>query len=241
MKKYILGLAMALCATTAAEAEVTVSGGVDLVSSYVWRGIDQTGPAFQPAMDVSAGNFSLSAWGSTPFAGDAKELDFTLGYGIGGFSISVTDYWWSGEGVPYFCSIPYNTSILEDEEATSSAGQHQQEVSVGFEFGEGFPLSITWSTMVAGDLDKSGDDQMYSTYINLAYPFAVSGVDCTASVGITPWEGAYASQFDVASVALCASKSIAISDKFELPIFVEVSAAPANHDAYLVAGVSFAF
>ena len=41
----------------------------DLVSSYVWRGMYQTGASIQPTLGFSVGNFSLTAWGSTDFDG----------------------------------------------------------------------------------------------------------------------------------------------------------------------------
>ena len=47
--------------------EFTVQG--DLVSSYVWRGVYQTGASFQPTLGFGIGGFSLTAWGSTDFDG----------------------------------------------------------------------------------------------------------------------------------------------------------------------------
>ena len=46
---------------------------------------------------VSYKGFSLSAWGTAGIEKeDTKEIDLTLGYATGGFSISVTDYWFNG-------------------------------------------------------------------------------------------------------------------------------------------------
>ena len=68
--------------TNANAQEFTVQG--DLVSSYVWRGMYQTGASFQPTLAFSVGGFSLTAWGSTDFDGYAstegmanKEIDVT--------------------------------------------------------------------------------------------------------------------------------------------------------------------
>ena len=206
---------------------VTVSGGADVVSSYTWRGLDQTGAAFQPGVAISAGGFTLSAWGSMPFdmGASAKEVDFTLGYAVGGLSLAVSDYWWSGETVPYF-----------------SDDTHYYEATIGYAFGEDFPLAISWNTMFAGaDVLATSGEQAYSTYIQFAYPFAVSTVDCTASVGITPWEGMYADGFDIATISLRASKDFLEGAKVSMPLFVEVVAAPAQQDMHLLAGVSVKF
>ncbi len=44
--------------------------GVDLYSSYVWRGIrNGTGTAMQPMLKFSVGPFSAGAWGSFDFHG----------------------------------------------------------------------------------------------------------------------------------------------------------------------------
>ncbi|MFI3317936.1 MAG: TorF family putative porin [Rikenellaceae bacterium] len=224
VRKFLLGLLASVCACSAVSAQVEVSGGVDFVSDYVWRGVEQgQGAALQPGMSVTAGNFTLGAWGSTGLglsdAFNGKELDFTLGYEVGGFSISLTDYWWDGQGAAYF-------------ESTA----HQLEASVGYSFGEAFPLGITWSTMVAGAYDEDN----YSTYINFSYPFSVSAVDCEVNLGITPWAGAYADGFDICSVSARFSYNLVETDKFTLPIFVETIFAPAMDDAFIVAGLSFA-
>ena len=72
----------------------------DLVSSYVWRGMYQTGASIQPTLGFSVGNFSLTAWGSTDFDGTsasagaaAKEIDLTAAYTLGrsGLTVSVAD------------------------------------------------------------------------------------------------------------------------------------------------------
>ena len=65
--------------------EFTVQG--DLVSSYVWRGVYQTGASFQPTLGFGISGFSLTAWGSTDFDGYKstkgqanKEIDLTAAY-----------------------------------------------------------------------------------------------------------------------------------------------------------------
>ncbi len=240
MKKYIFGLvaAVALCASVnTAKAEVEVTGGVDLVSSTVWRGgCAAAGPSLQPSATISAGGFSVTAWGSQTFNNAYSELDYTLAYSIGGFSVAYTNYWWTGTELP---SGDYSSYYFEKD-------SHFSEITVAYEFGEAFPLSISWNTMVAGETDLNDKGkQAYSTYIELSYPFAIASVDCAATVGITPWTGMYTysskGDFQVASIGLNFSKNIVETDKFELPLFVDASFSPAAKNAYLVAGLSFGF
>lgn len=68
----------------------SVSGGVDLVSRYIWRGFDllpENRPALQPSLTVDLGGsgFSLGLWGSFALAKwdeyrGANEIDLTLAY-----------------------------------------------------------------------------------------------------------------------------------------------------------------
>ena len=83
---FILIAALAIFLTAdlcARERGVKFSGGTDLVSTYVWRGVHESGPAFQPSLTMSAGNFSATAWGSVDFDSAYKEMDLTLAYALG--------------------------------------------------------------------------------------------------------------------------------------------------------------
>ncbi len=210
------------------EKKFTVTPGADIVSSYVWRGMYQTGASIQPSFSLSGAGLSLTAWGSTDFSNasdeyKAKEFDLTAGYGAGGFSMAVTDYWWSGEGARY----------------GNYSNSHYFEGTLGYTFGEKFPLSLTWNTMFAGgDKDEDGNLQ-YSTYIEAKYCFDVSGIEVSPSIGISPWKGLYSDGFGWNSISLKAKKEIALTNKYSLPLFVQVIAAPEHDNVFLIFGVSF--
>lgn len=216
-----------MCAVAASfaqeEKSITVDAGADLVSSYVWRGMYQSGVSFQPTLSVSGYGLTLGAWGSTDITAQFKELDYFLSYEIGGFSAAATAYWWLGEGSPYF-----------------HRSGHLIEGSLGYTFGESFPLSLGVNTMLGGEEDKDEDGkQQFSTYITASFPFSIKTVDCEVGVGISPAKGLYADKFDVATISAKASKKIEISDKFALPVFVELILAPAKDNAFLVFGLTF--
>lgn len=78
----------------------------------------------------------------------------------------------------------------------------------------------------------------YSTYIALTVPFKLSGLDWTAEVGLTPWEGAYADKFNVTNLTLAAAKKVPITSKFSLPLFAQVTFNPYTQGAYFVFGLS---
>ena len=102
MKRILLGAlaAAALFGTNHVAARnegVSFGGGSDLVSSYYWRGVRESGPALQPVLTMTAGNFSVTAWGSVDFSDSGyKEMDLTLAYQLGPVTLSVADLYWTG-------------------------------------------------------------------------------------------------------------------------------------------------
>ncbi len=216
-----------------AQDKVETSVGADLVSSYIWRGQDLGGVSIQPSLTLFYKGFSLGAWGSVGLEGsDTKEMDLTLGYTTGGFSVSVTDYWFNG-GEDYLHYDAHSTS-------------HVFEAQVGYDFGS---VAVNWYTNFAGaDYMKYDGDRAYSSYISIAAPFRLGGLDWTAEIGATPWETAFynvtddcpgSNGFTVCNVGLGASKGIRITDSFSLPLFAKAIWNPRTGGAYFVAGISF--
>ena len=116
--------------------------GADLVSQYIWRGQNLGDFSLQPTLGVGYKGISLSAWGSVGISNssDTKELDLILKYEHKGFSVGVTDYWFS-EGT-YFQYHAHKTT-------------HIWEGFVGYDFGF---LSATWYTNFAGNDGLNGSD-----------------------------------------------------------------------------------
>lgn len=210
----------------------------DLVSSYIWRGMYQTGASFQPTLGLSAGGFSLTAWGSTDFDGNvssegkaSKEIDLTAAYTFGnsGLTISVADLWWAGQGANKYFNFKSNETA------------HHFEGSIAYTLPiEKFPLSLAWYTMFAG-MDKNvKGEQNYSSYFEMNYPFTVKMVDLNATCGIVPYEAPQyaANGFCVTNVALKGTTGIKITDSFSLPIFVQAIWNPRLEDAHLVFGIT---
>ena len=227
MKKclFVLVFLSAVVSLPAQESKkLSLDTGMDLVSSYVWRGMYQTGASIQPSVGLSACGFQLGAWGSTDFSTTAKELDFTLSYEFSGFSVGVTDYWWNGEGVSFF----------------KERSGHYWEGQIGYTFGEAFPLALSVNAMISGGGDKKADGGRYhSTYVAAGYPFQVGGTDCEVGVGVSPWEGMYSEKFDVCSLSVKVSKGLSLSAGRSLPVFAELIFSPSNDNAFLVFGFSF--
>lgn len=111
-------LSAAMPFTAKAQDKVKASVGADIVSGYIWRGQDLGGVSLQPNASIAYKGLSLEAWGSvgiekTDADGyDAKEFDLTLGYSTGGFSVSITDYWYNtGAGYFHYGAPQYNPPV----------------------------------------------------------------------------------------------------------------------------------
>lgn len=229
MKKRFV-LAMMLVASTTAiaqdEIETTISG--DIVSSYIWRGLDLGSAAVQPTLGVGYKGLSLTAWGSYGLVNtaDTKEFDLTLAYTTGGFNIGITDYWFSAGLDPDARYFKY------DAHGTN----HVFEANIGYDFG---PLSLQWFTNFAGNdgLNKDGK-RAYSSYVEVAVPFRLATVDWTATAGVVPWATTSygTSGFAVTNLALKATKEIKVTDTFSIPVFGQVVGNPCSQKAYLVFG-----
>ena len=230
MKKYLLGAFAWLMATSAVQAQYNVETTVetDVVSQYVWRGMDLGHASIQPTLGVAYKGLSLSAWGTVGLtdANDVREIDLTLSYTTGGLNIGITDYW--------------NTDGLDSENRyfryNSHSTNHVFEASVGYDFG---PLSLQWNTIFAGnDGYNNSGERAYSSYIEAAAPFALGGCEWQATVGAVPYTTDYygADGFIINNVSLRAQRNIKITDTFSLPVFGQIAVNPSTEHAYFVFG-----
>ena len=218
----ILSVSTPLCAQDKVEASL----GVDLVNQYIWRGQDLGNVSLQPTLGASWKGLSLSAWGSVGItrAEDTKELDLTLSYSTKGFTVGLTDYWFS------------NGSYFQYKSGKTT---HIWEGFVGYDFKY---FTATWYTNFAGDDGLNNSlNRAYSSYIELKAPFRLAKLDWEGSVGIVPWATTIygTTGFACTSVGLKATKDFVIKEKYHLPIFVGLNANPDSGKMYLLCGLGF--
>lgn len=218
----------------------TISGGADIVSGYVWRGVYEAGVSFQPTFVLSAGNFSATAWGSVDFASTSyKEMDITLAYVLGPVTFSLADLYWEG-------SSAEQGNVSRNYFHFGSDSPHRVEAGINWCVSSQVPLTLSWYTILLGGADvNSSGKRAYGTYIEAAYPFAVKGVDMKAGVGVVPWNayGTYGinKDFYVQNVFLNAGKTWSLKSipSMQFGIFTGLSWNPASEDVNFVGGLSF--
>ena len=138
MKKLLLTATLLSIGLTSVPATAdghgsSISIGADIVSRYVWRGVDfGDGASVQPSISYASGAFEIGAWSSWGLTSNgANEKDLYLSFGAGPVDITITDYFFPTEGADFL-----------------DVGHHTIEVGAGFGAGS---LSLFAAMNVAGD------------------------------------------------------------------------------------------
>lgn len=216
------------------ESNFGVHVGTDIASSYIWRGLESSSALnIQPTLEFSFGNFFAGFWGSYAINGSYQEPDLYFGYGNDYFSLTLNDYHLNG-GIDYF-------------DLDNSTTMHAMDAALVINGPEVFPIQITASSMIWGadkkieSIDSLGnviyaDKNNYSSYLELAYPFAVSEVNLMLSLGFVPMESDFYGTENPAliNISLGASKEISITENFALPISFTVTANPTSQQMFFV-------
>lgn len=195
--------------------------GTDVVSNYIWRGSKfGTGPAVQPYIEFSTGNFAVGSWGSFGVTdNEAAEADLYLSYGFDfGLSVGLTDYYYPG--TDYF---DYSTV----------SGSHGFEVNLGYELGN-ISIGANYMLNEATTAGTAGGDM----YFELGYSFDAVSLFVGGGDGWHTLGGTAKGSFALCNIGLSVSKEIEISEKFSLPVSGSVILNPDTKQFFVVFGFS---
>jgi len=200
---------LAICTLKSTAQESSWSTGVDLYSSYVWRGAKfGSGPAMQPTVKYSKGGFSIGAWGSYCFStNEAMEADLFASYGFSlgessSLTFTVTDY--------YFPTAAY-----------FDGNSHYFEPMVGLALGK---LSLTAAYMTNAE----------DTYFEAGYTAGAVTLFAGAGNGQYTKDAA----FNLCNVGIKSSKTIKVTDNFSIPVNGSVILNPSTEQFHIVVGIS---
>ena len=228
-------------ASLLAQKKVEVEAQVDLVSKYMWRGLELGDISLQPQVEMSWQGLYLGAYANKGFSMlDEEEFDLSLGYRAPfGINLGVIDYWQTG--------VVTNDIYFQYDKGNTA---HQLEGNVGFECKY---FSLQGYCYFYGNDYKLDGTQAYSTYIELTVPFRLSGLDWTAKAGMTPMESAgtktvvntygYHINYTYADGPACVLASLRACKELDLrgakmPIYVELHANPYLQKLHLLGGVA---
>ncbi len=202
------------------EKESPWSAGLDIYSSYIWRGTKfGSGPAFQPSVSFSAGGFEIGAWGSVSASTDeAFEMDLYASYSIGGFSIGLTDYYFGGDWMEY-------------------KTMHYLEPSLSFGVG-GFSIAGYYMFLAGSDATEDGPATDFGSSGDMFFQagYSFKHVDLALGAG----DGKYTDNgdFKVCVISIGTSKEIKITENFSLPVSGAVILNPSTGGFFITAGIS---
>jgi len=186
----------------------------DVVSSYVWRGVQYSGVSIQPTLDFTVGGFSIGTWGSAGFDG-FLEADLYAKYAFDfGLTVGLTDYYYPGSD--YF-------------DYTKASGSHGYEVNLGYGIG-GLSLAANYILNQAGTAATAGGDK----YFEVGYAFEKFSIFAGAGDGWHTPDGS----FGIVNLGISTSKEIKITDSFSIPLKASAILNPTTKQYYLVAGIT---
>ena len=78
----------------------------------------------------------------------------------------------------------------------------------------------------------------YSSYLELSAPFKLGGLDWNAALGASPWQTSFYGNkgFAIINASVKATKSIAFTPSFSVPVFAQIATNPCSQKAYFVIG-----
>ncbi len=268
--KFLLILACVLTslALSAQEEDTHWQIGTDVVSRYIWRGLNAGGssPAIQPTIEYAFGNeknaFAIGAWGSYSTSGTqtTQEIDLYLTYTFNEVvSLIVTDYYLPDETNNRNGFFNMNTDWKKIDAGTKAQTGHVLEAALQFNGTEKIPLSVFFGVNFWGaDARKYSEDAtgalvaedkiVMSKYLEVGYTTSIRNAELELFAGMAldspktdkgEPAGYYRQQSaGIINLGLTISKEITITDRFSLPIFGSFIINPEAENVYMVFGIS---
>lgn len=183
---------------------------MDLVSSYIWRGVKQgNGPALQPTLEFRAGGFTLGAWGSYYFADENhSEADLYATLDLGDFTLGIMDY--------YFSKTSWWNMASHAFELHGSYAPGRWSLEADYILNDG-------AGAAGGDL-----------YLEAGFTTGRIHLFAGAGNGWHTPDG----NFRFCNVGLSATKEINITDSFTIPLTGSLILNPADERLFVVAAIS---
>ena len=205
----VLTLLISVSGSKEAAAQVEVSTGMDLYSTYVWRGVAYSGPSWQPYVDLAVGDLTIGAWGSQGYDG-FQEMDLYISYSLGDLSAGLTSYYYPG------------SNWTED-------GSQAYEVNLGYSLGS---ISIG-ANYILNEAESAGSDGG-DMYFELGYSGSAADIFIGAGDG---WHSS-TTDFGLVNIGVTKSKDIIITESFSIPLTGAVIYNPDSEQLYILAGIS---
>ena len=129
---------------------VTLQVEMDLVSSYIWRGVYEAGPSLQPGLTLGIGNFTIAAWGSVDFTSSSyKEADLMLSYRLKNITFHLKDLYDEGS------ASDRNPQISRNYFHFGADSPHRIEAGIEWQVSRKVPITLSWYTILFGEIGRA--------------------------------------------------------------------------------------
>jgi hypothetical protein len=242
-----------LCMTSIqARSQATVSFGADLMSRYIWRGLDLGGPSpsIQPGLKFSyttkneIHNITVGAWGAYCFSGTVnEEIDMFASYTLYNMvSLTVTDYFFPGLNTG-----EKNKYYVYSADSTG----HVFEGAISFNGTKKVPITFMFAMNFYGnDARKMINDStegkiVMSKYIEVGYKHSFKLFDFNAWIGAaldkpvpeySPVGYYQNTRAGIINIGIKAAKNIKITEHYSLPVQCQLITNPMQQKIWLVFG-----
>jgi hypothetical protein len=214
----VFSLIITLPLTAQEENANKFTTGADFYSSFIWRGIRLgEGPAVQPVVEYTSAHFTAGAWGSFDFR-DYQEVDLYINFSLpAGFRIGITDYY--SPDLRYF-------------DYSRASGSHAFELNLSFSRNN-LSLEADYIFNEAGGIGSSGQD----LYFQAGYSFKSFSLFAGAGNGWLTYDPeTNQSRFNICNLGLEVSRTIKITETFEVPVLGKVVFNPDKEQLFVVVG-----
>lgn len=194
MKKYLLYILLTISSLTYAYDwnNCSLSGGVDVVTNYTWRGFNTGGLSAQPWIEFSSYGLSIGAWSSLgsgvydDFNQFIPELDLSISYTTPDdhFTLRLNHY--------YYFDGPF----FAFDRNLDNLGSSQTELEINVLIHKDYPFELGAAMMFAGDYysangqlitqDQNNAKILFSTYVYVRYTFESNNIEVIPEFGFSP-------------------------------------------------------
>ena len=202
---------------------VSVDAKIDLVSRYLFRGMDLgKGPSIQPNLAATWKGFSIGTWASYTMTGQGDlETDFFISKTFSFVTLAVWDFWIFNDADGF--------NFFDYRDKTTA---HTLEASILLSGGEKLPFNFMAAYVFYGA------DPSRSLYLELQYVPKISIADLVVFAGYQAKGTLYAENPAFVNLGCTVKKSIEVTDRFSLPLSLSLIVNPAVKSAWLVAGIT---
>ncbi len=214
----------------------TVVGNVQYVTQHYWRGLGKgplfgEAPAFEPSVMFLNKNWNMGLFAAGSFDGVYKAV-------IPWISFSPVKNLWIGVWDIYSPGKKLWTSDAKPFDFGLTTSNHFVDAVVSYQL-PWFPLSLKWTTLVAGKDPNAEGKRNFTTYTELSYSHRWNDFSVWGGVGVTPWKGLYhRAKGGVNNLELKLQYNFRLYEPITMPLFTKIAYNPLSEQFHFLVGAN---